>query len=511
MASSFKRIVKFKRNILDSHKNVFYLSIVILSLFCLWPIWRFRFTPMQDYPQHLFISYVVATFNNPAYDWNQHYLVNLKFAPYSLFYLIQWFFYLFFNIETSGKLFFSIYIILIALLAIRTAKLCISDFTPWGLLLLFPFSFNQMYFFGFTNYVISIPLLFLALLDLERFVSSPLSVWSVLRQFLFQLLLLLCHPYTVLLYLVFAYISSLFSLYDSVKLKKSLVAPIFLTLMFLLWYITSSSTIELFHQTEYQVAKGLPLKGICVFYILMFTGMCWTNGLNFATSLIWLSVAGLFLFNGVKHKKEFVVPWKMVSFLFLTLFGLVVLPYQISYYKYFNLRIAPISYFFLSIIFARIKFNKVTAYVLFGLITFMILQSANLQGKISKETEEIIPVISKMEKNNCVLPLMFDSSSNEIDPIFFYQQHMYDVSYYHIVIGGGANPLLFSNAMLPVQYRPSIYLPLPYYLNDVNWITNQPYYRYILARGAPLDFIQYMSMYSDFVEQSGKWVLFQRR
>jgi len=31
---------------------------------------------MQDYPQHLFISKVLATYNEPTYDWHAYYPKN---------------------------------------------------------------------------------------------------------------------------------------------------------------------------------------------------------------------------------------------------------------------------------------------------------------------------------------------------------------------------------------------------------------------------------------------------
>ena len=38
-----------------------------------------------------------------------------------------------------------------------------TDSTPWGLLLVYPFAFNQQYFLGFVSYLYSLPILILAL------------------------------------------------------------------------------------------------------------------------------------------------------------------------------------------------------------------------------------------------------------------------------------------------------------------------------------------------------------
>ncbi len=42
----------------------FYAAVILLAALSLWPVWSVRFLPMQDYPQHLFIAYVTATFED---------------------------------------------------------------------------------------------------------------------------------------------------------------------------------------------------------------------------------------------------------------------------------------------------------------------------------------------------------------------------------------------------------------------------------------------------------------
>ncbi|MCP4444970.1 MAG: hypothetical protein GY811_06445, partial [Myxococcales bacterium] len=66
---------------------IYGLCLVGLLGLCLWPIWGVRFLPMQDYPQHLFLSYVLATFDDPSMNWAETYSVHFEVGPYALYYV----------------------------------------------------------------------------------------------------------------------------------------------------------------------------------------------------------------------------------------------------------------------------------------------------------------------------------------------------------------------------------------------------------------------------------------
>jgi len=78
--------------------------VAALTLACLWPIWWYRFLPMQDYPQHLFIAHVLSTFDSHDFDWRQNYALNSNWGAYTLTYGILQLFLKFTDIETAGKL-----------------------------------------------------------------------------------------------------------------------------------------------------------------------------------------------------------------------------------------------------------------------------------------------------------------------------------------------------------------------------------------------------------------------
>ena len=463
---------------------------------------------MQDYPQHLFISYLLSTFSNPSFDWPSHYLVDLKADPYNLFYYVTKFFSLFFDIETSGKLFISSYIALVVLLVIKSSRSCGKDQAPpWGLLLLFPFSFSQIYFLGFTNYLISVPLLFLALLDLDRFVDSPLSITSFLRQLFYQLLLFVTHPFTVALFIGFGLAGSLFHLPDRTKFMKAFSPPVLLALFFFVWFLGSYEPMASGQATAWGL-RWWPGEITLGFYMLMFTGMTWTNGVHWPATLIWGAIVSIFLVNWIRRRKTTAFPAKTATFFLLSLLGFAIMPFSFTYYQFFNARMALISYFFLAFAFSRITLGRGGAALIVGLAALLMVLSAQLQGNLSGETEEVMPLFAKMERNAAILPLMLDSSAGELDPVLFDEFHVHEPSYYHIFVGGGVNPDLFPNPLLPVQYKPGLELPVPTDLSPASLPPIASHYRYLLVRGAPPMYLRDLAHYYHFVGQSGAWSLF---
>src|SRR5215468_3672435 len=181
----------------------FWGATVLLTVLCLWPIWSLRFLAMQDYPQHLFLSYVLHTYRDPAFDWSA-YRADLRVAPYSLEYWLMQAFATFGSIELAGRLLVSLYVVLMGAVVVRAARRLPAGHTPWGLLLCFPLVFNQTYFLGFLNFLLSLPLLVLALLDLEDFAAQRIRARRALRHAAFLTALFLCHPFGALLYLAFA-------------------------------------------------------------------------------------------------------------------------------------------------------------------------------------------------------------------------------------------------------------------------------------------------------------------
>ena len=481
----------------------------VLTVACLWPIWWYRFLPMQDYPQHLFIAHVLSTFDSPNFDWRQNYELNSGWGAYTLTYGLLRLFATFTTIEAAGKLLTSLYVLLMAVVVLRAARYHSDVQPPWALLLIFPFIFNQTYFLGFESYLLSIPLLFLALMDLDHLASHSRSVRSAVYQAGILALLFLTHPFSVLTYLFLGLVMALFHFPDRAAFKKMIIPIGLVAAVFVAWYAGSTPTNAPKYNWE---IDWWPAKGIAAFYFVMFTGMRWFNGINIYATTLWAAFLGLLLFFAIRDWKQLRVSTPLAVLLALTLLGYLFLPYWIGYYAFFNLRLAPVSYLLLAWIFTSVRVPHIAGHVCAALAMGLVAVSVNVHAKISAETEQLVPLLAKMEKNSAVFPLLIDSGTTVIDPAIFLYLHANDHYYYHVLVGGGVNPSPFPNPMLPLHLRQNHYWPTSESLEQVprnKWQQALSGYRYVLVRADNSEPIQRWFGFATLVERSGPWTLLE--
>ncbi len=488
----------------------FLMWVVVLTLVCLWPLWWYRFLPMQDYPQHLFIAYVLSTFGSPDFNWQQNYELNSNWSAYALTYGLLRLFAAFTNIEVAGKLLTSLYILLMTAVVLRAARYHSVAQIPWALLLIFPFTFNQTYFLGFQSYLLSIPLLFLALMGLGDFASRPVTLRSALYQSGILFLLFLTHPFSVLTYLVFGLALALFNFSNREVFRKTVIPLLLVTAVFVVWYFISAIQAN---TPKYDWAlRWWEGKYIASFYFTMFTGMRWFNGIDFYAVALWSAVFGLLLFFAVRAWKHVQISAPIAAFLALALLGFIMLPFWMGYYAYFNLRLAPVSYVLLAWLFSSVRLPRAAGHICAALTVALVVISINLHAKINGETEQILPILAKMEKNSAVLPLLLDSRTAVLDADIFYELHSQDHYYYHLLVGGGVNPLPFPNPMLPLHLRQDRPWPTPKALEQLVpyiWQEVISKYRYVLVRTDTTQPIQQLSQFATVVIQSGPWTLLE--
>ena len=512
MTENFPVESQVNRTFLTSYRKrtdrVFLVCLFSLAIVSLWPIWGVRFLPMQDYPQHLFISKVLATYNEAAYDWHAYYTVDLRLTPYSLSYIFKNLLAKIVGLETAGRIYLSLYLGIIALLVSLLRKRHGTAGEPWALLLLFPFLFNQVYYMGFENYLISIPILFLCIEHLDRFADRKISAKSITIHSLLLVFLFAAHPYTLLVYIVFCLATASIRLPDRGAFWRAIAPATILCVIFTAWYLYFSAKLDPAHY-DYYGLSWWSLKGTLLYYLLPFTGMRITAGVNWMVMTTWTLLFAVILFEGIQRKEWFSLPVKEVRLFLLTSIGYFVLPFGAGHYSYFNLRLAPISYILLCIIFSRIPLKRSKGIILTVLAAFLVVYSLNLGRSVSSETEEILPVLKKMEPNALILPLLFEASSTELDPLFFHQFHSHDHDYYHVLVGGGANPFNIRNPFFPVQFKKYLSLPFPATPEKFTWESHGVNYRYILTRGASQDFTGRLQKESRLVLRSGEWTLFE--
>jgi len=486
---------------------LFSISLFVLTAVSLWPIWANRFLPMQDYPQHLFLAHLLSTYDTPSFNWKEFYRVDLGVRPYMLWYLAMNRLACVVDVESAGKLLFSLYILLITALTMVARRLSPKESLPWGALLLYPFAFNQMYYMGFANYLISLPILFLALLDIDH-LAHGVSVGGIMRHGLYCLLLFLIHPYSLLVYIVLTAASAFCFRQDWGACRRMLLPALAMSMIFTLWYFVQHEAGSAPTGQPWQISWW-PLNGTITYYLLQFTAMRLHGGPDWLAVGLWSSIALLFTFAGERATRGDAGRRRLLVLYLTSLAGFLVLPFWVGCYSYFNLRLAPVTYFAFALLLCGVRLSSRTGIFLALAVLALLLESLQTQRVVARETETILPVISAARKNSLILPLIFDASSTVIDPVLFYEHHAHEADYYHLLVGGGANPTLFPNAMMPVRYRSGLRLPYPDRPENFSWREHGRYYDYLLVRKAPPELYRSLVPPCNLIVSSGPWRLFQ--
>ncbi len=437
--------------------------VALEALLCLalWPIWSERFPPMQDYPQHLLQAQMLRVHNQPAFDYNQNFEFHLR-PYYAAFTLATLLFSTVAPIEVAGKLALSLYPLLIALLVYRLGRRCGGRGAPWGALLFFPMAFNQQYFLGNTNYLLSLPLLFLALMDFEDLLAGPLRAWPALRQFLWQAALFIAHPFTLMAYAGLAIVSAI-----PVRDKKERFRSKVLLMAAGAILLLAAAWIESVAASAAKVPAGgeilwFPLHATLEFFALMFNGMQWSRGAQPVSLVLWAGVLAIVLGAVIARRKEKettglskkssgegarptndrdstgnsvgrppsadnLLPWRdffdsptvfrrRALMLVPAVIAFFALPSCVGTFTFINLRVAAIIYFLLALMAADVEFRGWWRYALAVLLALTMADSIVRQERISAEVGEVVPVIERIPPNSRILPLVFDASSAELDP-----------------------------------------------------------------------------------------------
>ena len=418
-------------------------------------------------------------------------------------------------IEVAGKLALSLYIALVAALVTKLSRHKDQEEPPWGLLSLFPFAFNQQYFLGIINFCYSLPLLVFALLDQEQLIgeTSRGRLRSIGLLLFWQIALLISHLLTFLMYIGFASLRAARAWRTREPLLRAASAPVVGTALFLGCIILekmTNPTSDLVNVCTALVWK--PLGETPSYYCFMFTGMRWRNGVDAGTVVAWLVILVVVVASRLTSGKPRPSFLRILPVYCLTpVVAMLLLPFEMNAHYFVNLRLPSISYFFLALLIGRIRFRGPMATWMVVGVAALVLQSVVKQERISRQLEEILPIIQRIPPNSRIMPLVFDPLSPELEPVWF-KPHLH-LHHYYQLLRGGISPYFWSALMPPVHLKPDPDLPGPgdHNPDGFNWDRHSDHYQYFLVRGAPFLFLIYMRDWTEPVAQSGEWLLLQRK
>ena len=178
--------------------------VIALCLLPLIPIWHFDYLPLQDYPNHLARLSILSNYAHSEF-YRQHFSINFFEGISPLPYLTLDLFVAglshFLTVDAAMRVFICLYVLLYVfslLLLSRDLKL---DFGLLALLNL-PLMYSSFFYFGFLNFIFSIPLFLLTLWAVQRYEERK-TVACILVIGILSLLMYLSHIFTLLLFLVF--------------------------------------------------------------------------------------------------------------------------------------------------------------------------------------------------------------------------------------------------------------------------------------------------------------------
>jgi hypothetical protein len=498
----------------STEKLAWRLALAACLALALVPIWSARFPAMQDYPGQLLYAEVLRSHGDPASEYDRYY--DFRFSPvYATFYAATIAFARVVPIETAGKLALSLVPILVAAVALRLARRLANDFAPWGALLLFPFAFNQQWFYGNLNYVLSLPMLLLALLDLEDLLSRPLGAWPIARHVLWQAALFATHPLTYLLFVGLGIAAALVTMHRPNRAWRKLGIVCGMAVVFVACLSFAGSGGGTAGAPSARGEDWLSPRATLSFLGLMFGGMQPLREARAAPLLLWgaiLVVLVLSVALGRRRKALVLLPMEHALLLALAVLATFVLPFRVGDYSYLNVRFSALAYFLLALCAAHVRFGPRLGACLASLAVLCLADSAAMQRRISAEAAEILPVAERIPAHARVLPLVFDPRSPELDSRWF-APHVQEYNYVPLIAGGGFNPYLFGSPLDPVRPKPGQERPAPPVgrPDEFRWERHAADYGYILVLGAPPGLEQYLELHSQRVAASGKWTLYERR
>jgi hypothetical protein len=492
-------------------------GVVVLVLLCisLASVWAIPYLPLQDYPQHLFQAKLTAeSLAGHPLD-NSAYQVQLK-PTYSVFYLLVWAFHGLLALSDAGRASVALYFILIAWACWRTLWHTARGGIPgWGALFLFPIAFNQIYFLGFINFLLAMPLLWVMLLWLLEHRQQPWNLRSLLIHVGTLLVLLFIHPFAVIIgaMVIAAWVA--LGIRVPAQRRYFLIALAIAAIVIAGWLVCSHTS-PTGAMTASRVVWDSPLRNAS-FMLELFTGMSAPTSPHPLTLLFWLASAAILLWAAFTSPRipaaRLVAPFALAAILLLAL-AVLFLPFSAGGVGYVNVRITMIFYFFLALLAAHISLRPPQRTLLFLAIAGLVLQSIYMQYRASQEVAEIQPIIAAMQPNAAVLPLLFDRESAEMDGYYF-SLHLNDAFHYQIE-KGGLSPYLFDpvNGQTPVSFCPGTQPPAPdiYLPTQFRWERFGPPlapYRYYLVRGGSPSLYRYMDQHAILQMTSGKWRLYE--
>ncbi len=159
------------------------------------PIWRGRFLPLLDEPNHLASVFVWLEYNEPWARLKEFYRIEFAFAPYLLQYGVSYLFGSVAGVEIGHKLALCTYVLSLPVAALMWCRR--TGRSPWLALLTVPLAYNYNWSYGFHPYTFGVAAFLFAVVALDTFLERP-RVGNAIAAALLPMVCYVGHPLPLL-------------------------------------------------------------------------------------------------------------------------------------------------------------------------------------------------------------------------------------------------------------------------------------------------------------------------
>jgi len=141
-----------------------------MTVLALAPVWLASVLPMLDVPNHLAQIRAWHSFSDPRYHIAAYFDLRIHLVPYMLYHSAVHALMFVFPILIANKIVISIYVVAFPASFLVLVRALHRD--PWIALLSFAFVYNQCFLYGFVSFLLALPLLWLGLAALIRYLDN---------------------------------------------------------------------------------------------------------------------------------------------------------------------------------------------------------------------------------------------------------------------------------------------------------------------------------------------------
>lgn len=129
-------------------------AFLVMAAAALAPLWSVEYPPMVDLPQHAAVVFIWKHYSDPAYGYREIFQLDL-FSPYLIGHALARLAAVALPVPAAMKAAVSLAVLALPLALAHLLRRAGGD--PWGALLGFPLAYGFAFYWGFTNYLLAVP------------------------------------------------------------------------------------------------------------------------------------------------------------------------------------------------------------------------------------------------------------------------------------------------------------------------------------------------------------------